>query len=73
MLTSSPARVRGHSVYASFFDELEQRIKQGEDPQCFARDMSVMADKHGFSSAQKYFCGEVSCTPLLMSFVVAES
>ncbi|KEF61521.1 uncharacterized protein A1O9_03088 [Exophiala aquamarina CBS 119918] len=43
-------------VYASFLDELEQRIKQGEDPRCFARDMSVLADKYGFDAAQKYFC-----------------
>jgi hypothetical protein len=49
-----------NSVYASFLDELEQRIKQGDDPKCFARDMSALADKHGFDAAQKYFCGEFS-------------
>jgi len=47
-----------NSVYKSFLDELEQRINQGEDPQCFARDMIALADKYGFDAAQKYFCGE---------------
>jgi hypothetical protein len=45
-------------VYAAFFDDLEQRIKDGQDPKCFARDMTALANKYGFDDAQKYFCGK---------------
>ncbi|KAH0342001.1 hypothetical protein KCU83_g9432, partial [Aureobasidium melanogenum] len=44
------------SVYASFLDDLERRVQEGEDPKCFARDMAALADKHHFDDAQKYFC-----------------
>ncbi|KAK7905290.1 hypothetical protein LTR67_000010 [Exophiala xenobiotica] len=43
-------------VYAAFLDDLEQRIKDGQDPKCFARDMTDLANKYGFDDAQKYFC-----------------
>ncbi|KAJ5385554.1 hypothetical protein N7517_003465 [Penicillium concentricum] len=43
-------------VYAGFLDDLERRVKDGQDPKCFARDMSQLAGKYGFDDAQKYFC-----------------
>ncbi|KAI1611780.1 cytochrome P450 [Exophiala viscosa] len=43
-------------VYASFLDDLDKRIRQGQDPKCFARDMTDLATKYGFDDAQKYFC-----------------
>ena len=46
-------------VYAAFLDDLEQRIKDGQDPKCFARDMTELANKYGFDDAQKYFCGKI--------------
>ena len=45
-------------VYTAFFDDLERRIKQGENPECFARSMSDLASRNGFDSAQAYFAGE---------------
>lgn len=45
-------------VYASFLDDLERRVQAGQDPQCFARDMGILASKYDFDDAQKYFCGE---------------
>lgn len=46
-------------VYAAFLDDLDKRIKQGQDPKCFARDMADLAVKYGFDDAQKYFCGRL--------------
>ncbi|KAL6248504.1 hypothetical protein RBB50_004759 [Rhinocladiella similis] len=43
-------------VYEAFFDDLERRIKAGQDPKCFGRDMADLATKYGFDDAQKYFC-----------------
>ncbi|KIW21520.1 hypothetical protein PV08_02100 [Exophiala spinifera] len=43
-------------VYEAFFDDLERRIKAGQDPKCFARDMADLAKKYGFDDAQTYFC-----------------
>ncbi|EXJ58361.1 hypothetical protein A1O7_05786 [Cladophialophora yegresii CBS 114405] len=42
-------------VYTAFFDDLEQRIKKGENPECFARGMADLATKYGFDKAQAYF------------------
>ena len=52
------ADCRKSRVYASFLDDLDKRIKQGQDPKCFARDMTDLATKYGFDDAQKYFCGK---------------
>ncbi|KIW10721.1 hypothetical protein PV08_10020 [Exophiala spinifera] len=43
------------NVYTAFFDDLERRIKQGENPECFARGMADLASKYGFDKTQAYF------------------
>ena len=45
-------------VYTAFFDDLEQRITQGQDPKCFARGMADLGSKYGFDDAQIYFAGK---------------
>jgi hypothetical protein len=45
-------------VYTAFFDDLEQRIEQGENPDCFARGIKELASKYGLDEAQTYFTGE---------------
>jgi hypothetical protein len=49
-------------VYTAFFDDLERRIKQGENPECFARGMADLASKYGFDKAQAYFAGKTGIT-----------
>ncbi|KIX05640.1 uncharacterized protein Z518_03612 [Rhinocladiella mackenziei CBS 650.93] len=43
-------------VYTAFLNELAQRVKDGQDPQCFARGLTDVAEKYGFDETQKAFC-----------------
>ncbi|KAL1615103.1 hypothetical protein SLS56_011930 [Neofusicoccum ribis] len=43
-------------TYETFFDDLEQRLINGQDPRCFAREMNKIAYKYGFDENQRYYC-----------------
>lgn len=48
----------GDSIYTDFLNDLAERVIQGQDPQCFGRNLNDVAEKYGFDDAQKAFCGE---------------
>ncbi|OBT97320.1 hypothetical protein VE01_04690 [Pseudogymnoascus verrucosus] len=43
-------------VYENFFDDLQKRIDQGENPECFARSLVDLSKQYNFSDEQQYFC-----------------
>ncbi|EMR69670.1 putative cytochrome p450 protein [Eutypa lata UCREL1] len=43
-------------VYENFFDDLQKRIEEGEDPRCFGRSLVELSKHYKFTDEQQYFC-----------------